>query len=159
MMPDLARLTETYSALEALLKKYVPPGVSVQALTDEDFDFDQGLIVAKPPAVLIVLREEAFSAPDDLRAVLYQTSQNFSVLCGAQSLRSSAEERMGALELLSAVCDALAGARITLPSNNYRAQISLVRAALAQLDPRGTWYELQIRMANVAQFSGAEANV
>lgn len=153
-MAELTRLDEVYAALEALLKaKLTGSKVRVQPLTHEAFDEQRGKILAQPPAVLLVFRSERFAGPDNQTATLYTAMQTFWAVCGARSLRSTDAERLGALDLVSAVGDALAGERPTLGSNNYRALVKPVSVALAQLDQEGTWYVIEFQVENVAYFT------
>ena len=145
-------ITEVYDALIALLKQRVP-GVAVESLTDQQFDERNGRLLAKPPAVFLALRDEQLDRRRDHTATTYQSAQTFLAVCGALVLRSTEEQRVGALELLQKVCDALAGARLTLPSSANRAQVVLGAVRLAQFDEEGTWYELQFTVDSVAQFS------
>lgn len=150
-------ITEVYDALVALLKVNLA-GIAVQSLTDQQFDEANGRLLAKPPAVFLALRDEQLDRRRDHTALTYQSAQTFLAVCGALSLRSTDEQRIGALELLSKVCDVLAGARLTLPSSPPgRAQVALGAVRLAQFDEEGTWYELQFTVDSIAQYSGVAA--
>jgi len=149
-------ITEAYDALEALLRKELP-NISVAALTEQEFDEQSGRLLARPPAVFLALRDESLDRRRDATALTYQSAQTYLAVCGALSLRSTQEERAGALGLLARVCDILAGARLTLASSANRPIVVLQSVRLAQFDREGTWYELQFIVESVSQFSGVAA--
>jgi len=155
-MSNQTRISETYDALEGLLKPKLP-GVAVQALTAADFDAESGRIIAKPPAVLLAFRGQRLEQGQDHIGLTYESAMNFMAVCGAENLRSLDAERIGALSLLETVCDVLAGARLTLPAMSQRPIVVLGDVQLAQLELDGTWYALTFAVQSVTQFSGAAA--
>lgn len=153
-MPTGTHIAETQDALEKLLVSKLP-GVTVRGLTGSDFNEETNLLIVSPPAVLVQLVREDLESRRDHMALTYQSSQRFVIICGAKSLRSMEAGRILALELLSKVCDALAGARLTLESSAQKPIVRLLPGiSVGQLDPEDTWYSLPIAVESVAQFSG-----
>ncbi len=155
-MPNSNNIEDIYAALETLLGQQLQ-GVAVQSLTAEDFDAETGKIIVSPPAVLLAFRRETLNRDGAHVALLYESTQNFLAICGARNLRGTDRERIGALALLRVVCDVLAGARLSPPSNANRALVVLRGVSLAQLERDGTWYALEFDVEAPAQFSGVAA--
>ena len=146
-------IAETQAAIEALLKSRVPAGVIVRGLTGADFEEETALLVVTPPAALVMFRDEGLDSKEAY-GLIYDSTQGFSVIAGAVNLRGDNEERIGALELLNRVCDALAGARLGLAGTTQKPLVVLRRVYLGQFDAEGTWYVLEAEVVSVAQFSG-----
>ena len=152
-MPTGTHIAETQDALEKLLASKLP-GVTVRGLTGGDFEEETGRLIVAPPAVLVVLTREDLESRRDHMALTYQSAQRFQIICGGKSLRTDAEGRVLALELLSKVCDVLAGARLTLNSSTQQPIVRLQSGvSLGQLDQEDVWYALPIAVESVAQFS------
>ena len=148
-------ISESYAALETVLKANLP-NVKVQALTAADFDLESGKIIAKPPAVLLVFRREELAAQNQA-GLLYESRQSYLAICGAENLRGVDEERMGALELLSRVCDVLARAKLQLTATPEPVFVALRRVELAQMELDGTWYSLEVELLGYSSYTGVAA--
>jgi hypothetical protein len=147
---------EVEAALVAMLKLKLEDVPDVSGLTEGDFN-ESDQIVTRTPAVRLFFRNEPFDHTTDQTALTYQSRQAWVVLCGAQNIRDFASERKGAMNILGRVCDALAGARLTLPSQAQRPQVVLVQSSLFQVGADGTWYMLEISVESITQFT-ANAN-
>lgn len=152
-MPSGTHITETYAAIEALLKsQQALSGVTVRGLTGGDFEAETARLIVKPPAVLLAFTGERL-VPRHPHSVTYHSTQSFQVICGARSLRGTQQERIGALDLLSNVSNALAGAKLALPASpQQKALVSLRAVTLGQLDDDGTWYTIDAEVWSVALF-------
>lgn len=144
---------EVEDSLVELLKSRIADVKDIAALTEGDFSEDDQ-IVTETPAIRIFFRSEPFDRTTDQTATVYQSRQSWVVLCGAQDQRDFKSERKGALELLGRVCVALAGARLTLPSQGQRPQVVLAASSVFQVGAEGTWYSLEMSVESVSSFPG-----
>lgn len=157
-MSNQTLIAEAEDALIALLKAQLGGATGVAAVTSQDFD-EAGDIIAVPPAIRVLFRRETLESGRDATALTYVSLENFAALCGAENLRSIAEERKGAYELVSQVCDILAGARLTLPSKTagQRPTCILRGVELVQFGAQGTWYAVSFDVESISQMSGVAA--
>lgn len=153
-MTQIAHIAEVEDGLIGLLTGGLDLN-NIGTLSAEDFQ-DDDTIVTDTPAIRLFFSGEDL-ATVELKALLYDSKQSFIVLCGAQSLRGKDDERRGAYELVTQVCDVLAGARFDLPSHQQRPLVKLVRVKLMQSNENGTWYALEISVEHFHMFSGMAA--
>ena len=150
------RIAEVEDALVELLKAKLPDVKNIGALTEGDIN-EEDQIVTDTPAIRMFFGSEQFDRARDLMALTYQSGQSWTLLCGAQNQRDLGSERKNALDLLSRVLDALAGARLVLPAQTQGAQVVLKRAGLLQTGPDGTWYLVEFAVESIVQFTGNAA--
>lgn len=127
----------------------------ISALTAEDFSEDDR-IVTETPAVRFLLRSEDLTPGADAHRLTYESAQTWIALCGQSRPSTLDKERAAAQSLVSQMKNALAGARLPLPSNQTGAIVALSRIDLYQLGPEGTWYAISFQVESVTQF---EANM
>lgn len=153
----LTRTDETEAALVALLKAaLVTHGVTdIAALTTEDMDEDDNILV-QPPAVRIVFANEALAAAEDFVYTNYTSVQEYIALVGASRPSTVDIERAAAQGVLELVKNVLAGARLVLASNSDGAIVGLRSATLFHMQPEGTWYAIRFVVESFTQF---DANI
>lgn len=137
--------------LAAQLKK---DGVTVEAVSDRSFDAD-GNLIANPPAVLVLWSGAQYSDGQDNQQTQYDAMQPVGLLCGARSLRGSEKERTGAQELVAAVVNIMAGARLPLSDGTRTQPTKLMNVEMFQFSKDfGTWYTVTVGVNAFVQFDG-----
>jgi phage gp37-like protein len=151
-----ARIVETEAALVELIRKSLGDVQDVAGITAEDFNKDDQ-VVTSAPAIRVWFMAEMLSGGKDLKALIYDSTQTFVVLAGAQDLSTQKSERGAAQLLTGRICEQLAGARLAVTSVPLRALIDLKSVRLFQISPEGTWYAIEIGVRNSFAFSGPNA--
>ena len=133
--------------------------VDVEALGKGDFD-DDGQLVLKSPAVRISFGEAMYAQVRDTTRTTLSADLTFSAFCFHESIRSRAKERTKTLQLVAAVQDELAGARLQLTPGVYTEPILLraVTQAADALGPVDQVFAVVFIVPGLAQFSGKNAN-
>ncbi len=133
--------------------------VAVEALGKADFD-DDGQLILKSPAVRISFGEAMYGAVRDTTKTTLSADLTFSCFCFHESLRSKSKERTKTLQLVAAVQDELAGARLELSPGVYTEPILLraVTQAADALGPVDQVFAVVFTVPGLAQFSGKNAN-
>jgi phage gp37-like protein len=146
------RLAEVEDALIGRLKDKLNDVGDIAALTAGDFN-DQDQLITGTPAIRVFFRTEQLDRRvTDQTATTYQSIQAWIVLCGAQSLRDFASERIDAQNITSRACDALAGFRPKMPSQEQGPQVVLKSVQLFQAGAGGSWYALEVHVESITQF-------
>ncbi|MGO9641314.1 MAG: hypothetical protein ACLP1Y_08435 [Candidatus Acidiferrales bacterium] len=148
------RTDEVEVALIALLTAGLEnAGVTdIAALTTEDLDEADDIIV-QPPAARIAFANENFEPAQDEGYLDYRSQQEYVALVGASRPSTVAVERGAAQSVLESAKNALAGARLALPSNPDGAIIRLRGVALFQMKADGTWYAVRFAVESFTQFT------
>jgi hypothetical protein len=133
--------------------------VDVREVGPKDFD-DQGNLVLQKAAVRVRFGQADYSQVRDTTKTTLSAAIAFQIICRHESLRSNSEQRDRALELASAVADALAGARLLLPDGTLSEPIGLL--AILPVEDRGgvvqDCYGVSIEVPGYAQFAGTYAS-
>jgi phage gp37-like protein len=150
------RLSEVEQALVAKVKEKLGYLSTVESISGRGVDED-GMIIAIPPAVLVMLAGETLGTRD-VYAKTYEQRQRFLLIAGAVNLRSPSEEKLaesesnpGVYKILDDMKDALAGARLLLPSGAQQPMVVLGPTELYQFSKEGAWYSLEVTVQGVYQ--------
>jgi len=155
------KIHEVEDGLVGHLKAALPAmDRQIASLTNGDFNAGGDVIVTDLPAIRVFYRTGPLARGagrmNDSTALTYDAALGFVVLCGASNMRSRAEERKDALELVDDVLDALAGKRLEgLPSYQMSRgpQVVLQNAGeLFQFGPDGTWYAVPVVVEGITQY-------
>ena len=132
-VPSRFQVSYVEAALIALLIAVMPAAygtvdapiaVNVDSLGDKDFDAE-GQLVLKSPAIRVRFDRTRRDLLHDNQRLTYQAKIGFDVLCFESSLRSKADERLQTLQLVQAVENQLAGARLLLADGTSSMPCSL----------------------------------
>lgn len=148
---------ELVAAVVSKLKQRLGGSLQVKQLSSEHFG-DDGDIVVKPPAVLVMWVKESMqpNRGDNTRTT-YQPTQLLDFFCGDIDLRSAEEETGAALKLVTKLRDEMAGARFTLADGTKTQPAALGDTEIAQVNKNGSWYVTRIGIQHSAVFSGVNA--
>ncbi|MBZ5533090.1 MAG: hypothetical protein LAO20_16795 [Acidobacteriia bacterium] len=154
-MPTQLKIEDVHSALLAALQ--ADAGIAathalVAAVTDKTVDAE-GSLIAIPPAVLPIYSSTLDGERGDTTRTTYSTDHEFLILCGAQDLTGTDNERIGCQKLISLVRKAVAGLRLTLADGGKTDPIKLNGVEFFQFDQNGTWFGVKVLVTGAAQFS------
>jgi len=158
-MAGKVQITAVEKALLDLLPRRLKvsygQNVDVQTLGGTDFD-DNGQLVLKSPAVRLHFNSAAYGDARDNTKTTQGVDLLFSAFCRHESLRSLAKFRSQTLELVGALSDELAGARLLLEDGSRTEAIGLtgVNQALDVAGPVDQVYALSFTVSGIATFSG-----
>jgi len=149
------RSDEVEAALIAFLKTQLAnAGVTdIAALTMEDLDEATDDIITQPPAVRIVFANENFEPAADEGYLDYRSQAEYVALVGAERPSTMDVERAAAQGVFESAKNTLAGARLSLPSNQDGAIVRLRSSSLFQMKENGTWYAIRFAVESFTQFA------
>lgn len=156
------RIDYAEAALLVLLQTKLPTAygspVDTQSLGDKDFD-DDGNLVLQPPSTRLRFRGAGYDNLRDNQRLTYEAGLTFEVLCFQSSLRGKADERLQTLQLVAAVQDQIAGARLALQDGSRTQPITMVAVELVETEsgPVDQLFSVRFLVQGVQQFSGANA--
>lgn len=161
-MSSTFRIDYAEAALIALLRQnlaseYSAP-VDVESLGSKDFDEDDTLVL-DPPAARVRYVGSKFDTLRDNKRLTYQVPHMFEILAFESSARDKADERLQTLQLVAAILDQLAGARLGLQDGTTSMPIAIVSVDLVvtQAGPVDQLFSILIAVEGIAQFSGVNA--
>ncbi len=133
--------------------------VHVATIGREDFG-DDGQLTLTPPAVRIHFGSASYGQARDTQKTTLSASLIFSIFCYDESLKSKADERTRTLQLVAAVQDELAGARLQLTPGVFTEPVLMkdVVQAMDAAGPVDQVYAVVFEVSGFAQFSGVNAN-
>ena len=161
-MANQFTLDGTDTALLALGRAQIPEiygdGVDVDAIGPNDFD-NEGTLILRSPMVRIRFQSARYQGKDPQR-LTYQAELEFLALCYCENLRSPVDEKTDTLQLLNAVQECFAGARLTLATGKRTEPITIGNVLPMMTDGQviDGFYSVQLTVPGFAQFGGANAN-
>ncbi len=162
-MPGRVQIDQIEAALITLLPDGLAASygqrVDVEALGKADFDED-GQLILRSPAVRISFAEASYAQARDTTRTTLTVEAIFSAFCFHESIRSRAKERTKTLELVAAVQDQLAGARLQLSAGVYTEPVLLrsVSQAVDAIGPVDQVFAVTFLVPGIALYSGINAN-
>jgi hypothetical protein len=133
--------------------------VSVEPIGGKDFDED-GQLVLKSPAVRLRFAGANYDTLRDIQRLTMEGALTWDIICFEESLKSQHDERTKTLELVAAVQDEIAGARLEISPKVYTQPtvMSAVNPVMDAIGPVDQCYAVNIIINGIAQFSGTNAN-
>lgn len=153
-MPTQFKIRDVEQAILQVLRgnaAITAANIQVAGLSSKDWD-DQGMLIAVPPAALLLYERTTDDGSNDNNRLTYTTYHEFSVFCGAQDLSSVDNERLGCYDVIAKVRAALAGARLTI-DGVQTFPLELKGAAAEQFDRNGIWYSVPVISGMISQFA------
>jgi phage gp37-like protein len=154
-MPTQFKVNDVEQALITTLKAnsaLTALKAQIAALSSNQFD-QQGNLIVRPPAVLVLYDQTSDVAGNDTTRKTYKTVHEFSIFCGAKNLSSVDNERGDCETLVATVRAALAGQRLAIDAGSTQTPpIELNGVAREQFDTNGVWYSARVLVEAIAQF-------
>jgi phage gp37-like protein len=155
-MPSEFKPAELVAAVVAKVLAGLAGAAEVQQLAANHFN-ENGDIIVKPPAALVLWTGELPTVNKDNTRTSYQSVQSFEIWCADTNLRSMAEESTDSLKIVALVRAQIAGARFTLADTTKTQPAVLGETGILQIDKNGTWYATKFAVPHSAQFAGVNA--
>ncbi len=154
-MPTQFKVNDVEQALITVLKAnsaLTALNSQIGALSSNQFD-QQGNLIVRPPAVLVLYEQTADVAGNDTTRKTYKTVHEFSIFCGAKNLSSVDNERADCESLVATVRAALAGQRLLVDAGATQTPpVELNGVRREQFDSNGVWYSAGVLVEAISQF-------
>lgn len=149
-------IDQVWFAIEDLLRQELGDAIDVDSIGEKDFD-EQGDLTINPPAARVGFADEKAGQPLDPQNATYNGEQMFFVVCAAEDMRGTKEQRLASLRLVAQIKHQLVGARLWLKDGTQTEPLIFAGTSPLPTKAIGMAYVAGFIVPNVAQFAAPNA--